>query len=1172
MTAAMGRFDHLLIRDSDSDSSETWSHARNAAAASRSGSAAPPQADAGSVALLTDIPSFSGVKADSALVPSVPPEELFDHRRHSPTERSQAGHSDGAPSVRSPHSRTSGASLDANAATTAGPAVVSGAPSVAGSSDDNFARSSAQTSLRSLPASIGHGSTRSGGLPARRASQALPPRKVLTPTDRPIVAALPLSIAKEEENTVLVSAPDASIPIPDEQHTEPRHHRAILARTLTGSSSDGFHITRSGLAPRSRGTPHSSAEAQLPPPAHSAGPATAASSVRSATPLVAPTPLAVVANSMTSSAYPYEDRHIILVSEASDPVASGPPLSATESRHSMATLSDHRVLLADERPESEVAPASLAGPPPPMTSTASLKLSPFRASVPSSAASQGTTGSSASAHHDRLYPVEEPRAAVAGDAVEEPAVLFSATAASQHGESAPAAKLGKAKVSCGLFFCKKKKMESSEAGSRDGYSSNQSAHAASEVAQRAMAPAVASSGSVAPAEASAASSVPASSIGEARASRTPASSRPVSTSAVPSQAADARPASEVAEQSPWAAASDSVPAVGDDEEQPPTPSAAVAAAVAAVDAGSAKSDSVASRGAESRDAGEPAKKRKRTRVRKPRQAEDDKARRGDDSPVQSQASSRHAAADRPRALLAERGRTPTSNDVSFPVPSPTAQHPFEERNSSTAIVCTARNSSTLDESYPSRRSSSHRTRSSRHDAECSPSVPDSDRRPCEQAARDATFPEMCDGAGLSSETYDLLTHDKQRITPICSEPHGEPNNSRGNYEPHSVVAEEEEDLSHLQPYQRRMLLDLRQEQRRENEKLAKEWQELTFRPVIHSSPQFAVQNSSHYSDRLSRSRQNSPGARSIGSGEAAVAPWPPHTGRTRRSTYTGEPVPSFAPVISAYAQSRPAPPGTVFDRLLATPKTKPPPSPTAAEKECRFAPVISERARSMGANRNVFERLTRLPGRGAAGDGQAMWTEADAVDETRRSSAAVLPRRRENTPNGESVHDRLYNQHRTPTTSPHGSPDRHRSPGRYEHSPQITRMARRMSAENPEGKRQFYDRMHRGGHHQPADDGQPPLPAEGLSRPTQRQSDQKHRTPFYPSTAVSSVGGDDHPVAMSTHSNPAAHNDDNRDAFLSGYYGSQSQHSSAFSNRSVSSHPNQGQDSDKNVEPLCVNS
>ncbi|KPA80664.1 hypothetical protein ABB37_04848 [Leptomonas pyrrhocoris] len=243
----------------------------------------------------------------------------------------------------------------------------------------------------------------------------------------------------------------------------------------------------------------------------------------------------------------------------------------------------------------------------------------------------------------------------------------------------------------------------------------------------------------------------------------------------------------------------------------------------------------------------------------------------------------------------------------------------------------------------------------------------------------------------------------------------------------------------LPAYQRRILLDLRARERRDAEEAARDLQELTFRPRIHTLPGQEVYRNNLIEEDRSHSpiggggggggrRNESPSYSDVSPRRYSVRHLSPRLLEPRKAPPQPA-LPSFTPEITEYARKEVSHDRSVFQRLY---NHSSPPSPGSAPTYSH-RPEISDFAKQL----YPVPRGRRLPSR---------------PNESRSRDREDSGLRRE------SVFDRLYRQRNSPSTSPNTSPSRSgaRPPSFH---PQITAMAQRQWEGVP--KEPVGDRLYR---------------------------------------------------------------------------------------------------------------
>ncbi|GET90542.1 hypothetical protein, conserved [Leishmania tarentolae] len=249
--------------------------------------------------------------------------------------------------------------------------------------------------------------------------------------------------------------------------------------------------------------------------------------------------------------------------------------------------------------------------------------------------------------------------------------------------------------------------------------------------------------------------------------------------------------------------------------------------------------------------------------------------------------------------------------------------------------------------------------------------------------------------------------------------------SKRSHKATSILLQDDELPLSMPAYRRRVLLDLRARERRDAEEAAREWRDLTFRPRIYNPYNNGFDTSlSGTADRSHSPFSESHGFPKHSSVYTFSEPSPgryrihrisPRLLQSRRAPQQPAP-PSFKPVISQYAKDSVKPRFNVFERLYK-PRSSSPPAPGDAYPH---KPEISKLA---------SELFTYHPSEGA-----------------------------NTTPPRRSVFDRLYNMHRSRSSSPTWFPSRSAMP-KPSFKPQITEMALQRSAMLP--KESFGDRLYR---------------------------------------------------------------------------------------------------------------
>ncbi|KPI82960.1 hypothetical protein ABL78_8019 [Leptomonas seymouri] len=268
-----------------------------------------------------------------------------------------------------------------------------------------------------------------------------------------------------------------------------------------------------------------------------------------------------------------------------------------------------------------------------------------------------------------------------------------------------------------------------------------------------------------------------------------------------------------------------------------------------------------------------------------------------------------------------------------------------------------------------------------------------------------------------------------------------------------LVLHEEEPPASMPAYQRRILLDLRARERRDAEEAARDLQELTFRPRIHTLPGKESSNTNIIEKERSHSPMGSGGqynaspSYSPASGILELSPrryvirrMSPHLLLPRKAPQQPA-LPSFKPEINEYARKDMVHDRGVFHRLYRRSRSSSP----VATPEYVHRPEISEFAKQL----YTLPRGRRLPSR-----------QTNGVNGAEGYSGMRY----------ESVFTRLYRQRNSPSTSPNASPSRSAARPLTFH-PQITELAQRQSEgvrREPVGDRLYRKaRSPRREHHSP---------------------------------------------------------------------------------------------------------
>ncbi|CCW59735.1 unnamed protein product [Phytomonas sp. EM1] len=156
-----------------------------------------------------------------------------------------------------------------------------------------------------------------------------------------------------------------------------------------------------------------------------------------------------------------------------------------------------------------------------------------------------------------------------------------------------------------------------------------------------------------------------------------------------------------------------------------------------------------------------------------------------------------------------------------------------------------------------------------------------------------------------------------------------------------------DDLAGLPLYQRRILLDLREAERREIEEVAKNWRHLTFHPRINKCPTQILECTQPFSERLSKPRQQKssiPSPTPVRKASISNKVHGPHRQPAKRGLSSQQQVP------------------TVFDRLIKRhSSTDTNTLRDQAHKEFTYTPEISDLAKRHVSSLDVVSRLYPQP-------------------------------------------------------------------------------------------------------------------------------------------------------------------------------------------------------------------